>query len=132
MMQIPNVIEDMIFKDYLTINDIKFINKYTHNIFQIKKNKAQHIIYKYVFKYIKGYQHVQNIDYYHIPKYIYKKYYPLKYKQEFIHKASIQPSLTYQNKLLIDELINSNISIVSRFNTCIDILSESQLYNIGW
>ena len=134
MNNIPEDILTIILHNYLYIHDTKYINKSFYNKYTMEQEKAKKIIYKYVYKYMKEYENSQNIDFFRIPKHVYKKYYPMCYRQTFIISAfnHIYSINDIERSQQLHDLMTSNNSIIFRFNKCIDLLNGEELYIIGW
>ncbi len=122
---IDNIVSYLKPKEQMVISDkYKFI--------AIMKSKVK--IRKVVAQWVIGYSISMNIDYYEIPKIVYKKYYPMKYRQSFIETAL--DLLVSQDKerynLIADYMSDENLSQVQSFNNSVDLLTERELFFIGW
>ena len=122
---IDNIVSYLKPKEQMIISDkYKFI--------AIMKSKEK--IRKVFKKWATGYSISMNIDYYEIPKIIYKKYYPMKYRQSFVETALdlLVSNDKHRYNLIASYMSDKNLSQVESFNKSVDLLSESELFHIGW
>ena len=131
---LPYDIVSYIIIRYLSIHDNKCINKCIEKQRKlIIANKCQ-IINKQIYNYISEFREEMDNDYYYIPKYTYKKFYPLNFRlhhmELFFLKCKNHDKTDY-----IRKLYNYSVkykTIVDVFNIYIDELSDYDLYTIGW
>lgn len=118
---------DIIFS-YLKPKEKLFINsKYRTQAINQSKEKIRKITYKWLLDYN---EQIDN-NYYYVPKIIYKRFYPLKYRISFIEKVldMFAGSIKYN---FVCDILNEYSSLVEQFNHIIDILSDDELFCIGW
>ena len=132
MNQIPSNLEIDIYK-YLNPNDLWDINQDARKIanekidIQNKKLKQSAlIINRYVNKYYKEYVELQNTELYDINHYVYKKFYPMIYRNSFIKTVFDKKIINEENEDL------KGLTIVDKFNKVIEQLSIPDLHNLGW
>lgn len=121
---------------YNTINDIKYINKFAHYESFRKYKKASPIIYNIISNYINDYKYITSFatedDYNN--KLIWKRYYPLRFRQSIIELSLTKLQFTsYQKYNKIKNLITKDKSKINiNFIEFINILSLDELLYIGW
>jgi hypothetical protein len=94
-------------------------------------NSSKEKIRKAVSGWTMYYDSVMSVDFYHVPKIVYKKCYPLKYRQAFIEQTMdmLAPvDIRYLEICGYDK----KYGLVETFNKTIDLLSEDELFSIGW
>jgi len=134
-MSMPPEIYNMVLNDYLTIYDNKNINKHIESIRQKKIKSSIYKINKLLYKYIINQRHDMDIEEYYIPKLLYKKYYPLSLRKSFILLVIKKNNLIRYNEIInVFNIYNNNPKnkLVITFNKIIDLLSNNELFDIGW
>jgi len=132
-MSIPNEICYDILVNFTNLEDNFAISKEIEIGRNIKINAIK-IINKYIYKYILNFRIYMDINYYDVPKIVFKKYYPLIYRKNMILsvlKMVHNESRDYQKQLYDDILINPN-HLVLNFNKIIDSMEIHELAYIGW
>jgi hypothetical protein len=135
IMSMPPEIYNMVLNDYLTIYDNKNINKHIESIRQKKIKSSIYKINKLLYKYIINQRHDMDIEEYYIPKLLYKKYYPLSLRKSFILLVIKKNNLIRYNEIInVFNIYNNNPKnkLVITFNKIIDLLSNNELFDIGW
>ena len=130
MSDLPITSVDNIVSYLKPTEQMKISDKYKFIAIMKSKEKIKRVIKKWAI----GYSIYMDNDYYEIPKIIYKKYYPIKYRQSFIETAlDLLISQDNNRYMLISEyMLDTNLSLVESFNKSIDLLSERELFFIGW
>jgi len=130
MSDLPITSVDNIVSYLKPTEQMKISDKYKFIAIMKSKEKIKRVIKKWAI----GYSIYMDNDYYEIPKIIYKKYYPIKYRQSFIETALDLLIFQDNNRyMLISEyMLDTNLSLVESFNKSIDLLSERELFFIGW
>ena len=134
-MNIPIDIYNDIISNYLTIYDNKNINKYIENIRQKKIKTSIRKIKKLVCKHLLQRRIDSDINEYYISKIFYKKYYPLNERKFYIslimQKTNLERHVELMNiiKKYNDDPKNK-LSVA--FNQIIDLLTDDELFDIGW
>jgi len=149
---LPSEIENNIILKYLTIYDNKYINKAIENErtkkIQISIVKINKLLCKYMLK------RKHDIDYaeneYYIQKKFWKLYYPLIHRKQFLKKTILvlKQYLKNLNNINKDrysfiisiyqqyvecELTRSHKNmLVITFNKIIELLTDNELFHIGW
>jgi hypothetical protein len=131
----PAEIYNVILEDYLTIYDNKNINKYIECKRKQKIKKSSNKINKLIYKYILNMRIDMNQEQYYYSKRFYKLYYPMNLREKFI-LLSIKKikSNNYAKivKIYKNYKNNQKNKLVFTFNKIIDLLSDQELYYIGW
>lgn len=132
MIKLPIEIVNNILVNYLSIYDNFGITREIEEYRNKKINSSRFIINKFIYEYVASYNHCINTYYGRTPKYIYKRYYPLIFR-----KLHIETYLYRHNEDDTSEIIKlyrniNKIGIVKTFNKYIDMISEDDLYFIGW
>ncbi len=127
---------DMVFT-YLPVRQTKYINKYYYSKYKELEDKSKFIISKYVYRYLKEYEYFQNQEYFLIPKSIWKKFYPMCYRQKHMNLSYMRLLKWYHyndrsKKNQFKYIINLNNSLNDKFSKYIDLLSIEELNSIGW
>jgi hypothetical protein len=133
---LPADIKYNILINYLNIHENILINKYielnrNNKIIKAKNTIDNKLLY-YIYRHIKEFNIIMNDCHYHIPKNIYKKYYPLCYR-----KNHMEIYIKKFNNNISENIINiyNNINIKGiyySFNEYIDLLTDNELFIIGW
>lgn len=119
---VDNIISYLKPRDKLLIN-----SKYRKEAITQSKEKIRKIITKWLL----SYSEEMDNNYYNVPKIVYKKYYPLKYREAFIEKVLDITAGNMKYNIVCD-ILNEYTSLVDKFNHIIDILSEDEMFSIGW
>lgn len=119
---VDNVFSYLKPKDKLLIN-----SKYREQAINQSKEKIRKITTKWLL----SYSEEMDNNYYHVPKIVYKKYYPLRYRQSFIEKVLDMTACNIKYGIVCD-IIEEYDSLVDQFNNIIDILSDDEMFCIGW
>lgn len=98
---------------------------------QIAIKSSKEKIRKAVKKWINYYRGIMDVDYYHIPKLAYKRCYPLKYRQSFLEEVMDMLAPCDERYLEVCEYVWEE-SLVDSFNKTVDLLSEDELFVLGW
>ncbi len=113
---------------YLKPTEKLLINsKYRNEAINESKEKIRRITTKWLV----SYREEMDNNYFNVPIIVYKKYYPLKYRMNFIEAVfdEIAGDIKYG---IVCNILEEYNSLVDRFNHIVEILSEEQLFNIGW
>lgn len=98
---------------------------------EIAINLSKEKIRKAVSRWIVYYDSVMAVDFYYVPKIVYKKCYPLRYRQAFIEQAmDMLASVDSRYSEICG--YDQQCGLVETFNKTIDLLSEDELFSIGW
>lgn len=113
---------------YLKPRERMIINsKYREETIKESKEKIRRITTKWLLSYSKE----MDNNYYHVPIIVYKKFYPLKYRGAFIEKVldNLAGNMKYG---IVCDIIEEYDSLVDQFNHIVEILSDDELFCIGW
>lgn len=134
--ELPDEIINIILLNYLSIYDNKNINQFIEykrqKIIKLSIIKINKIIFKYII--IRRFD-IEYFDDYAIPKYYWKYYYPLCERKLFIKLVMKQKNLNQSSEINIIYnyyLKNPKNNLTITFNKIIDLLTEIELFNIGW
>lgn len=133
-MSIPTEIINNIAINYINIHDNYLISKQIDIERNNKIKKAINTINKYIYKHILELRIYMDINYYQIPRLMYKKFYPLKDRKKLMLLTLgmvFNDSHSYHRELFNDVLNNPN-HLVLNFNKVIDSLELHELTIIGW
>ena len=133
-MNLPEEIYNNIIINYSNIYDNYLINKHIENQRKNTINNAIKTINKYIYKYILELRIAMDINYYQIPKIIWKKFYPLnrrKYVLSIMIKHIFKRATEYQKCLYYKILCNPKC-LVENFNKFIDSIELNDLFQIEW
>jgi hypothetical protein len=136
-MDIPSEICDNILSNYLTIYENKNINRNVENFRRNKIKKSINKINKLIYNHIVSLRKDMDIEYYDLPKYYYKKYYPMCERKGMIILAMNKVNLVNHNEVkkifdIYNNDITNKISLVDTFNKIIDLINIDELNYIGW
>lgn len=131
MDKLPIDLEHKIY-NYLYIHDTKYINSYNYNKYLLKQKKSKYIIKKNIIIYLYNYKQQKYNELIYNDKQFWKKYYPLKYRIESINLCLKKLRLDNAIKINISIILNSNNSIVQKYNNFINLLSIEQININGW
>lgn len=128
MQHIPMPIVDSIIL-YMKPNEYKLINsKYK----AIAISKSKDIIRKYVGNWCYLYSEKMNETLYHVPKIYYKLFYPIKYRSGFIDEVFDLLADDVERYMIVSDILENSKGLVKDFNKIIDILSNDELFVLGW
>jgi hypothetical protein len=132
-MQIPEIICTDILINYTNIHDNYLISKQVEKERNIKINKAIDIINRCIYKHVLEFRICMDINHYHIPKIYYKKFYPLRERENLmiLGLGLHNENFDYQKKLYDEMILNPN-RLVNNFNKFIDSMPYDYLMIIGW
>jgi len=126
--RIPNEIVDSIIR-FMPYKKQATINKAYRKAVM---NKCKKIIFKATINWITQYKDNMDTAHYYIPKSVYKKFYPIKWRQSFIETVL---DLFAADNIRYNEVVDicdKEKSLVLRFNKVIDVLNDNELFHIGW
>lgn len=119
-MAIPEFALDLIL-EYLRPLESLGIDERTDNIILRKIANAKATIRRAVYNWKMDHKIAMNVNYFQIPKIVFKRFYPLNMRKVFIECAL---------DLLAEDFERSVTKF--EFNDIIDILTEEELDTIGW
>ena len=103
--------------------------KYRKEVIYQSKEKIANCVCKW----LDSYKNYMDFNYYNIPRIVYKKHYPMIYRNAFIESALDETTDTEKYEQIMNIINSDNISSKSiKFNKIIDILSDEDLFSIGW
>jgi hypothetical protein len=94
-------------------------------------NESKNIIRKNTNKWMLAYSEEMDNNHYYVPIMVYKKYYPLKYRRAFIEKVLDITADTIKYNIVC-EIVSEYSSLVDQFNHVVEILSDDELFRVGW
>lgn len=134
--ELPDDIINIILLDYLSIHDNKNISRSIEckrqKIIKLSITKINKVLFKYII--IRRFD-IEYYDDYAIPKYYWKYYYPLCERKFFIKLVMKQINLNRSNEINIIYnyyLKNPKNNLTITFNKIIDLLTDNELFIIGW
>ena len=98
---------------------------------EVLKNSKKNIR-KYILKWCLAYSKQMDSAEFNIPKNVYKRFYPLKYRQAFMEEVFDLLVEDCERYKIVSNVINGDGSLVENFNLIVDVLTESELFMIGW
>lgn len=113
---------------YLKPTEKLLINsKYRNEAINESKEKIRRITTKWLL----SYREEMDNNYFNVPIIVYKKYYPLKYRMNFIEKVldNLAGNMRYG---IVCDIIEEYDSLVDQFNHIVEILDDEQLFLLGW
>lgn len=128
MSSIPITCVDNIISFLRPTEKMNINSKYRKSVIANSKK----IIKRNVIKWCEEYNERMNESMYFIPKKVYKKFYPLKFRISFMEEVFDLLVEDCKRYNIVSNLMTINNNLVDNFNSVIDILTEEELFILGW